>query len=140
MPGGQSWVPPRITKPGWELPPPDPRIRAAVVMAPAGILFDAKGLASVKVPLRLYRAEGDRFVRNEWNADHIAALLPERPEVVSVPGNHFVFIAPCPAEIATKFPEACTDDAGIDRAAIHRQIAAELIAFFTRTLGVGTTP
>ncbi|MGO8841189.1 MAG: alpha/beta hydrolase family protein [Methyloceanibacter sp.] len=38
-----SWVPPRITKPGWELTPPDPRIRAAVVMAPAGILFDAKG-------------------------------------------------------------------------------------------------
>jgi len=99
-----------------------------------------RGLASVKVLLRLYRAEGDRFVRNEWNADHIAALLPERPEVVSVPGNHFVFIAPCPAEIATKFPEACTDDAGIDRAAIHRQIAAELVAFFTRTLGVGTTP
>jgi len=139
-PADASWVPPRITKPGWKLPPPDPRIKAAVVMAPAGILFDARGLSGVSAPLRLYRAAGDSHVRNEWNADTIAALLPAKPEVVTVPGDHFIFIAPCPAELASKFPESCTDAPGTDRAAIHAEIGAELVAFFTRTLGVGAAP
>jgi len=51
-PADGSWVPPRITRPGWGLPPPDPRIKAAVVMARAGILFDAKGLSGISIPLR----------------------------------------------------------------------------------------
>src|SRR5262249_36781361 len=114
-PPAGSWVPPRITRPGWVLPPPETRIKAAVVMAPAGILFDAKGLSGVTVPVRLYRAEHDRLVRNVWNADHVAALLPRQPEVVTVPGDHFVFLAPCPAELAARFPASCQDAAGIDR-------------------------
>jgi len=57
-----SWVPPRITRPDWPLPPPETRIKAAVVMAPAGILFDAQGLSGVTVPVRIYRAENDRLV------------------------------------------------------------------------------
>lgn len=104
-------------------------------MAPAGILFDAKGLSGTTVPLRIYRAENDRLVRNVWNADHVAALLPRQPEVATVPGDHFVFLAPCSAELAARVPEACQDAAGIDRSAIHRQIAAELVDFFDRTLG-----
>jgi predicted dienelactone hydrolase len=134
-PTDASWVPPRITRPGWALPPPDPRIKAAVVMAPAGILFDAQGLSGVSVPVRLYRAADDSHVRNQWNADNIAALLPAKPEIVTVPGDHFIFIAPCPNELAQKFPESCNDAEGIDRTAIHDQIGADLVAFFTRTLG-----
>jgi len=135
-----SWVPPRITKPGWALPPPDPRIKAAVIMAPAGILFDSDGLSGVTVPLRLYRAADDSHVRNEWNADHVAALLPTKPEVVTVPDDHFIFIAPCPDALTQKFPESCKDAEGIDRAAIHAQIGADLVAFFTRSLGKGAPP
>jgi len=115
-PADGSWVPPRITRPGWELPPPDPRIKAAVVMAPAGILFDAKGLSGISIPLRIYRARDDHFVRNDWNADHVAALLTNDLDVTSVPGDHFIFIAPCPSELAERYPESCTDAPGIDRA------------------------
>ena len=75
---------------------PDPRIKAAVVMAPAGILFDAKGLSGVRVPLKIYRAADDSHVRNEWNADHVAALLPEKPEIVTVPGRPFRLHRPLP--------------------------------------------
>lgn len=141
-----SWVPPRITRPGWELPPPDPRIKAAVVMAPAGILFDAEGLAGIDIPLRIYRASDDHFVRNVWNADHVASLLTNDPQVRTVPGDHFVFIAPCPAELAERFPESCTDAPGVDRAAIHAGIEAELVSFFDSALppeaagAAGVTP
>jgi len=109
-------------------------------MAPVGILFDAAGLAGVTAPLRPYRAVDDCLVRNPWNADNIAAHLPKPPEIVTVPGDHFVFLAPCPRRMAARFPAACQDPPGVDRAAIHAQIAAELVAFFRRTLGPGPAP
>jgi len=130
-----SWVPPRITRPDWELPPPLAEIGAAVAMAPSGIMFDKAGLAGIDVPIRLYRASGDSFVRNVWNADNVAANLPRPPEFITVPGDHFIFLAPCPAALAEVFPEACQDPPGVDRATLHRQIAAELVDFFDRTLG-----
>ncbi|MBE3109561.1 MAG: hypothetical protein IMZ46_03450 [Acidobacteria bacterium] len=52
----------------------------------------------------------------------------------TVPGDHFIFIAPCPAELAERFPESCTDADGVDRAAIHAQIGAELVSFFDSAL------
>ena len=103
-------------------------------MAPAGILFDAEGLAGITIPLRIYRAGDDHFVRNVWNADHLASLLTNGPQVSTVPGDHFVFIAPCPAELAERFPDSCSDAPGVDRAAIHAQIGAELVSFFANAL------
>lgn len=128
-------MPPRVTRPGWKLPPPVEGIRAAVIMAPLGLLFDGPGLARVDVPVRIYRAENDRLVQNQWNADHVAGLLPKPPEVITVPGGHFIFIAPCPPALAAEAPQGCTDAAGIDRPAVHAQIAADLVDFFRRTLG-----
>ena len=57
------------------------------------------------------------------------------PEFVTVPGDHFIFLAPCPDALAEAFPEACKDPPGVDRETLHRQIAAELVDFFDRTLG-----
>jgi predicted dienelactone hydrolase len=104
-------------------------------MAPAGILFDAQGLSTITAPVRVYRAADDRLVQNTWNADHVARLLPRAPEVVTVPGNHFIFLAPCPPALAAEVPVACEDSRGIDRARIHDEIAAQLVDFFDGTLG-----
>jgi predicted dienelactone hydrolase len=60
--------------------------------------------------------------------------------VVTVPGDHFVFLAPCPESLAEAFPTACEDPPGVERAAVHRQIAAELVDFFDRTLGPDAAP
>jgi predicted dienelactone hydrolase len=126
---------PRITRPGWQPPPPDPRVKAAVAMAPLAVVFAQDGFPNVRVPVRLYRADGDTHVRNPWNADIVAAGLPASPEVVTVPGDHYVFLPPCPEAIAAELPEeVCTDAPGIDRAAIHAQIGEELVDFFARTL------
>lgn len=126
--------PPRITRPGWELPH-ETRIKAAVVLAPPGILFDREGLADVTVPLRLYRAADDQVVRNAWNADVIIAGLPRKPETVTVPSGHFVFLAPTFDLAGTARPELYVDAPDIDRAAIHREIGVDLIDFFARELG-----
>ena len=73
-------------------------------------------------------------MRNDWNADRVAALLTNDPEVTSVPGDHFIFIAPCPRELAQRYPESCTDASRIDRASIHAEIATELVDFFNSNL------
>lgn len=126
---------PRITRPGWEPPPPDPRVKAAVAMAPLAVVFDAQSFAGVTVPLRLYKAANDTHVRNQWNADIVAAGLPTPPEVATVPGDHYVFLPPCPVAFALEVPEVCTDAPEVDRAAIHARIAEEIVGFFDRTLG-----
>jgi predicted dienelactone hydrolase len=126
---------PRITRPGWPLPPRDLRIKAAAVMAPLGVVFDRAGLTKVTVPVVIFRAADDHHVRNEWNADSVSRNLPATPEVITVPGDHYVFIAPCPPALATELPDACSDAPGVDRTAIHAEIAEELLLFFGRTLG-----
>jgi len=127
---------PRITRPGWLPPPPDHRLKAAVAMAPLAVVFDREALSGVTVPVRLYRAADDTHVRNQWNADVVAAGLPHAPEVVTVPGDHYVFLPPCPPAMAADVPkEVCTDAPGIDRAVIHATIGEELVDFFDRMGG-----
>ena len=115
--------------------PRETRIKAAVVMAPLGVIFDAAGLAGISIPLRLYQAADDHVLVNAWNAEHIVALLPHPPEHAAVPGGHYVFLAPCSPELATSMPQLCVDPPGTDRTAVHTQINQETLDFFNRTLG-----
>ena len=123
----------RVTRPGWTLPT-DTRVRAAVAMAPLSVMFDAKGLAGVTIPLRIYKAANDQLLQNRFNTDPLLRALPRPPEQAEVPGNHFVFLAPCTAQLKAVAAPICTDPPGVDRAAVHAQLNAEIVAFFNRTL------
>lgn len=124
---------PRITRPGWTMPE-ETRIKAAVVMAPLGILFDKAGLSGVTAPLRVYRAADDRVARNVWHADVVITGLPTPPEQMTVPGGHYVFLAP-PFDVSSAVTrELFKDASGVDRVAIHENIGNELVEFFLRTL------
>lgn len=114
----------------------DSRVQAAVLLAPAfGMAFDAAGLETVTVPVRIYRGTADRVLRPPHHAVRIARLLPRPPEFVEVPNaGHFVFLPPCPPDFAEKAPEICRDPEGVDRAAFHRRLNREMFDFFHRTL------
>jgi predicted dienelactone hydrolase len=104
-----------------------------VLLAPAyGIFFDRKGLADVTAALRIYRAESDEVVRHPYNEDHVRRALPRPPEYVVVPGNHFVFVAPCRRPMPAVL---CRDPPGVDRVAVHRRLNTEIPDFFNRSLG-----
>ncbi|WP_419661336.1 hypothetical protein Dvar_17640 [Desulfosarcina variabilis str. Montpellier] len=124
---------PLITRPGWKMPH-ETRIKAAVVMAPAAILYDAASLSGITVPLRVYRAADDHRVRNAWNADMVIAGLPVSPEQMTVPGDHYVFLAPPSGSPTPKMQALFEDKPGVDRVAIHKQIAKELVDYFNRRL------
>ena len=124
-----------VTRAGWALPPRDSRVRAAVLMAPLSVMFDARGLADVTLPLRIYKAQDDRMLQNRFNTDPLAAALPGQPERVDVPGGHFVFLGPCNATLAGVARFICTDAAGVDRRAVHEKMNREIGDFFDRALG-----
>jgi predicted dienelactone hydrolase len=114
----------------------DPRIRAAVVAAPAlGYTFGRAGLAAVRVPIQLWRAEDDHILPNPDYAQAVRDALPRRPEYHVVAGDdHFDFMAPCNAALVQAAPEICQEHGGFDRQAFHERFNAAIVRFFERTL------
>lgn len=112
----------------------DPRIKAIVVAAPAiGFTFDRAGLAGVRIPVQLWRADDDRVLPAPFYADAVRAALPNKPEFHAVPGaGHFDFLAPC-ADPAT-MPQLCASGPGFERTAFHARFDAEVVRFFTEKL------
>jgi uncharacterized protein (DUF885 family)/predicted dienelactone hydrolase len=116
-------------------PTRDPRVKAAFVMAPFSSVFDAAGLARIDRPVFLYYASDDQVLRPRYNVLHIAPLIRTLSGVSAIPNaGHYVFLTPCPDELVRDAPEICTDPPGTDRSAIHRNINAEALSFFRRTL------
>ncbi len=116
--------------------PHDTRIRAAVFADAAHTVgFTKANLASIKIPLQVWRSElGGNGVDPEGTA-RVTANLPGSPEVHTVPAAHFAFLAPCSAELAAAVPRICADTPDdFDRAAFHRTFDAEVVRFFTEKL------
>ena len=113
----------------------DPRIKAAVIAAPAlGFTFAPKGLAKVKVPVQLWRAEQDSVLPHPLYAEAVRGLLPRQPDYRVVAGaDHYDFLAPCGPGIARSAPAVCGGK-GFDRAAFHAGFNADVVAFFEKTL------
>jgi predicted dienelactone hydrolase len=113
----------------------DPRVKAAVIANPLAIYFTAKSFAPVKVPVQLWNTEhGGDGVEPEDVAG-VDKSLPSPHEYHFVPNaGHFVFLAPCPADLTARRPQLCVDPPGFDRAAFHRQFNADVLAFFRAKL------
>ncbi|WP_222183475.1 alpha/beta hydrolase family protein [Geminicoccus harenae] len=116
----------------------DPRIRAAVAAA-VGFGFDAAALAEVDVPVQLWAAAEDRVVPYRTNMALLRWSLPAVPEFHLVAkAGHFAFLRPCDPRLESAAPDVwtmvCIDAPGFDRAAFHRRLNDEVVAFFRRTL------
>ena len=112
----------------------DPRIKAIVVAAPAlGFTFAPADLASVRLPVQLWRADDDHILPAPFYADAVRATLPVQPEFHPVPkAGHFDFLAPCADP--SMAPQICQSTSGFDRAAFHTRFNAEVVRFLTRHL------
>jgi predicted dienelactone hydrolase len=115
--------------------PHDPRVKAAFAMAPQGLVFDRAGLASIDRPVFLYYGQDDRVLVPRYNVLHIAPLIKTLAGIRMIPkAGHYVFLSPCPPSLARDAPDICIDPPGVDRVAAHRQIDADALAFFRKTL------
>jgi predicted dienelactone hydrolase len=113
----------------------DRRIKAIVVAAPAmGFAFDRVGLAAVRIPLQLWRADDDRILPAPSYADAVRLALPKKADFHPVPkADHFDFLAPCTD--GSLAPQICQSAPGFDRAAFHTLFNAQVVRFFTLKLG-----
>ncbi len=111
----------------------DPRIRTAVVAAPAlGFAFAPSGLSKVAIPVQLWRAEWDTVLPQPYYAEAVHGLLPKAEYHVVPAAEHFDFMAPCSDALAKVAPSICVDN--IDRAAFHKTFNAAVLRFFEKTL------
>lgn len=115
----------------------DPRIKAAFAMAPFSLVFDKAGLASVDRPVYLYYGQDDHVLFPKYNVLHIAPFIKTLAGIKMIPmAGHYVFLSPCSPQLKKQAPDICTDPSGVNRVAVHRQIDADALAFFQRTLAV----
>jgi len=118
----------------------DPRIKAAVVAAPAlGFAFSPDGLKNVKVPVQLWRADNDVVLPHPRYAEAVRLALPQEADnhVVANAG-HYDFLAPCGPALASMAPAICTSAVGFDRTAFHASFNAALVSFLNKTLKAGS--
>jgi len=110
----------------------DPRVRAAVVVAPAlGFTFTQASLAAITVPIQLWRAEDDVVLPQPWYAEAVRAALPKPLDYREVPrAGHFDFLAPCTPRFASMAPPLCSSQPGFDRVAFHREFNVAVLGFF----------
>jgi predicted dienelactone hydrolase len=114
----------------------DPRIRAAVIAAPAAIYnFSAGGLAKVTIPVQLWSADDDKITPPQWNTEVLRTALPRAPEFHAVPrAGHFAFVAPCGEALAKIATVLCSDPPTFDRVAFHRDFNRAVVTFFAGQL------
>ena len=115
----------------------DPRIKAAVISAPAlGYTFGREGLAHVKVPIQLWRAGADTVLPNPWYAEAVIDALPRPAAYFVVPdAEHFDFLAPCSPALAKAAPDICKEPPGFDRTKFHQMLDAAVVRFFKEKIG-----
>ena len=109
----------------------DPRIKAAVIAAPIGMVFSGDGLSEITAPVQLWRAERDELLIHPNHAEVVYEALPAKPEYHVVPkAGHFAFLAPCNDVqfAAAKF--ICEDAPGFDRVQFHADMNAQIARFF----------
>lgn len=114
----------------------DPRIRAAVIAAPAlGFTFATPGLDHVRVPVQLWRAANDQILPHPFYAQSVRDAMPVAPEYHVVPdAGHYDFLAPCTPALSAAVPPICKSADGFDRAAFHHDFDDRIVAFFTQNL------
>lgn len=111
-------------------------IGGIVLLAPAyGPLFSQSSLAKVKIPVRLFSAEADQELDNQFHAQHFEKFLPNTaPMKIVKNAGHFVFIAPCSKGLKLAVPAICKDSELIDREVIHQKLNRRIENFFSEVL------
>ena len=112
----------------------DKRVKAVFAMAP-GIIqafgMDPEGLGQLKIPAFLTVGASDTQTPPDENAAFAAKYIPNAQLwIIDGAVDHEIFTNECDQEGRNEFPESCIDRPGVDRHALHAQIAKAALQFF----------
>lgn len=92
----------------------DPRIKAIILLAPAGAtLFGEEGMAAVTIPTLVIVGSGDQVTPADENATPMYANVSSevKAQVTLVNADHYIFVEQCTDQmISFGFFDSCSDD------------------------------
>jgi predicted dienelactone hydrolase len=113
----------------------DDAVRAVFAIAPAlAFTFAEDSLHDIHIPTEIVVGKLDRIALARDNADYVHAMVHGSREMPLAGVDHDTFLDVCTAAGRAKLPNDCTDPAGTEREAVHAQVAAEAVKFFTAQL------
>jgi len=108
----------------------DARVRGVFAIAPVGSWLTEASLRDVGVPVWVVVGTRDTTAPAASNARRIAGLVPGARFSLVAGAGHYTFLAECQPLGRERRPDLCGDEPGLDRAAVHRSIAADAATFF----------
>jgi predicted dienelactone hydrolase len=110
----------------------DARMRAAYAIAPVGRMLTDESLDGIRLPVRIVVGSADRSAPPATNGQYMARRIPGATFELIPDAGHYTFLAECEPAGQAQRPDLCQDSFTIDRAEIHRRVAADALTFFTR--------
>ena len=120
----------------------DARIKAYYIMGSGpGQGFSAESMKSITAPFIVDTAQFDEILEPRANSSALAKLIPGAREIKR-PVGHFSYVPECRPVIGPVLARVagipiCNDPDGIDRAAIHQQVARDVVQLFNSRLRAG---
>ena len=112
----------------------DPRIRAAVLLAPFGVPFVPGSFKESRATVLLIGAEFDEVLARQYNYEYLRQQLPSAAAHLAAGAGHYSFTAPPMVEFRAAFGPEAQDPQGFDREAFQAQLSGELVEFFSKAL------
>ena len=114
----------------------DSRIRAVFAIAPAvAAAFSPESLAKIDIPVEIVAGAADPIAPPAKNAAFFAAHI-KSAKLVILPGGvgHYTFLDVGTAGGKKQNPQLFVDTPGVDREAVHKQVAEMAAEFFNQHL------
>ncbi len=113
----------------------DPRVKAVFALAPGyAPTLTQDSLRSLRLPVDIVVGNADR-INTDGDAAYVRSNIHGARETV-LPGGvtHYTFLDDCAPAGKAKYPAYCTEAPGIDREAVHTQVARLAADFFNQTM------
>ena len=112
----------------------DPRIKAAVLIAPLGKFFTEASLKNIKVPVRICIAGRDDVLIPQFHADFLASNIPGAEAIAIHNGGHFMMVSKMSVEASINGSEINADAPGFDRATAIAEASKQLPIWFAKVM------
>jgi predicted dienelactone hydrolase len=116
----------------------DQRVRAVFAIAPAmGMTFTDESLRAMRLPVEMVVGKEDPIAPARENDDWIRMNVRGARETILPHGvMHYTFLDTCTSEGKSKLATYCSDNAEVNRDAVHAQVSEMAVKFFDKALRV----
>ena len=109
-------------------------VRAVAALAPMGVVFSARSLATIGIPTTIYAGDKDTFLVPRFHAEWVRQNVVKADYHAIQNAGHYAFTDTPSMPIPSPDGDLRANPEGFDRAAFLKQLATALNQFFDRAL------